>query len=231
MHYFYGDFEEGELVELTGDEARHARVLRLKPGERIGLQDGKGKIRIGETISADQKKVSFKIISSSQYPRSSPQIHLAVSLIKDRDRMEWLIEKITELGIPEFTPLLCDHTEKSGFNKERWEKIITAAFKQCGRAWRPVLNELTTFESLVKQDFNGHRCIALQNGRPFTGVQSEFRLPGILFCVGPEGDFSKQEIELAENRGFISVSLGTTRYRTETAGLIGAMWLGLLDLH
>ncbi len=231
VHYFYGHFEEGELIELTGEEARHASVLRLKPGELVGLQDGRGTIRIGETVLADQKKVLFKIISKQTYPPGTPRIHLAVSLIKDRDRMEWLIEKITELGVAEFTPLICNHTEKSTFNKERWEKIINAAFKQCGRAWRPVLHELTAFDTFIKQNLNGHLCIAIQSGRPFSEIQQGFKIPEILFCVGPEGDFTKQEVELAENRGFERISLGTTRYRTETAGLFGAMRLSLLDLH
>jgi len=231
VHYFYGHFEEGNLIELTGEEARHAGVLRLKPGELVGLQDGKGTIRIGETVLAEQKKVFFKIIDTQNYPPESPRIHLAVSLIKDRDRMEWLIEKITELGIVEFTPLLCKHTEKASFNKERWEKIITASFKQCGRAWRPVLHELTAFDTFINQHFNGHQCIAVQSGRPFSEVQRGFLKPEILFCVGPEGDFTKQEVELAENKGFERVSLGNTRYRTETAGLFGAMRLSLLDLH
>jgi len=230
VHYFYGNFDEREWVELTGDEARHALVLRLKIGEQVGLQNGVGRIRIGETVAADNKKIVFKILNTMDYPVASPQIHLAVSLIKDKDRMEWLIEKITEIGVSEFTPLLCEHTDKSTFNKDRWDRIISSAFKQCGRAWRPLLRELSSFDSFMRQSFDGHKYIAIQSGNPITGMRNSFSSSHVVICIGPEGDFSTQELSLANQQGFEAISFGPARFRTETAGLIAAIWMSLLDL-
>lgn len=229
VHFFYGHFEEGEYVELTGEEAKHARVLRLKPGELVGLQDGIGGIRVGETVSGKTPKVVFKILRSQTFPPPTPGVHLAVSLLKDRDRMEWLLEKLTELGIMEFTPLTCDHTEKPGFNKVRWENIINSAFKQCGRAWRPVLRDQTGFEQFVQKPFIGHKYIALQSGPSFTHRSVLFPGNQVLCCIGPEGDFSNKEKVMAGKYGFEPVSFGSTRYRTETAALIAGMWMSLFD--
>lgn len=229
MHFFYGNFEEGEIIGLTEEEARHAAVLRLKLGERVGLQDGLGRIRIGELIASDKRSPHFKILSSASFPKPDPYIHLAVSLIKDRERMEWLIEKITELGVSEITPLICDHSEKSVLKKERLDKIINAAFKQCGRAWRPVLNELTVFESFVQQQIDGSRWIGLQSGLPIQTKLKEQRFHKIQICIGPEGDFSSNELKLASENNYEPVSFGPYRLRSETAGMTAVIMSQLLD--
>lgn len=229
VHFFYGNFEEGERIELTGEEAKHARVLRLRPGERVGILDGMGRIRMGETILSEPQKTILNITGSQVFPRENPQIHLSVSLIKDRDRMEWLIEKMTELGVAEFTPLICNHTEKTSFNRDRWEKIITASFKQCGRPWRPVLNDSTPFDRFVRAGFEGWGIIGLQSGRPFSGLPESVQSRNIRIVIGPEGDFSENEIQLAKQYGFEAISFGNARYRTETAGLVATISVSLLD--
>lgn len=220
MHYFLGNSGPGTIADLSPEEARHAFVLRLKPGETVGLLDGKGTLCLGEVISISSKSARILIREVRNYPAPSPHIHLAIAPVKQTERMEWLIEKITEIGVAEISPLICDHSERFHLRNERLQKIVLAAVKQSGRPWQPLLHQPVRFVDFMSQDFQGELLIGNQQGRSLKGLFGEGRPDQITLCIGPEGDFSENELSQANKKGFIKISYGDVRLRTETAALV-----------
>ena len=223
MHLFYTPDIEGETYTLPEEESKHcAKVLRLGPGEIVHLVDGRGNWYRCEIVTPDAKHCTVRCLEKTErHGQRNFRLHIAIAPTKNIERMEWFLEKATEIGIDEITPLLCDHSERRTIKDERLEKIIVAAMKQSLKAYLPKLNPLTEFRSLVSRPSDELRCIAhCDEGEK--RLLKEIYKPGesVTILIGPEGDFSPAEIELAKRQGFIPVSLGSSRLRTETAGIV-----------
>ncbi|MGB4900916.1 MAG: RsmE family RNA methyltransferase [Saprospiraceae bacterium] len=229
MHYLFTDTDPSEVIEIYGDEARHAKVLRLKADESVGLLNGKGRILITKVLHLGKDQVTLGLVDTEQVPASISGIHIAIPPTKQMDRFEWLVEKATELGVQEITPLICDNSERVHFNPGRIQKIILSALKQCGRPWLPVLHELTTFRHLVQNQRTGTMLVAHVNGTQLNRNLVPATSP-ITICVGPEGDFSGAELTMIKELLHPMVSLGKYRLRTETAALYMAAQFMNMDI-
>lgn len=233
MHWFYSaNLQPGEFG-FDQEESKHiARVLRLKNGDRIVLTNGSGKIYTGIIASDDQKKCIVQILDD--YESVAPaqgNIHIAVAPTKNIARLEWFVEKATETGIHEITPIVCDHSERSGIKTDRLKKITVAAIKQSQQPWLPVLNSLTDFADVIQKPANGQRFIAyLDEQNPPNLLKHAYR-PGsnVTVLIGPEGDFSNSEIDAAIQAGYVPISLGKNRLRTETAALAACFTISLIN--
>lgn len=213
--------------ELPADEAQHAlRVLRLQGGDNIFLMDGEGTFYAAEVTLASGKHCAYHITQTM--PRQKAwhgRMHLAIAPTKMTDRIEWMLEKATEVGFDEATMLLCQFSERRTIRTDRLDKIVVSATKQSRKPWKPVLNDLTTFRTFVEQPRPGRKFIAhCYNEIERADLYDELRTMDIddevTVMVGPEGDFSIDEVRLAMAHGFESVTLGSSRLRTETAGLM-----------
>ena len=220
---------QNEIV-LDEDTSRHVvQVLRMKEEERLNLTDGKGNLITAEIIDDHKRHCTVKVIDSRFTSHTSRKIAIAISLLKNTNRFEWFLEKATEIGISEIIPLICERTEKQKFRYDRMKGICISAMLQSQQCRLPELHEpvkyieyiksMTDYSDLIK--FIAH-CEESAEKQNLSTFQS-FNHSTIL--IGPEGDFTKQEIELALQTNFIPVSLGETRLRTETAGVAAAVLL------
>lgn len=220
MHLFYTpDTTNNELPE---DEARHCmRVLRLTEGDKITLADGKGNFHKAVISVAGSKRCIYSIEETTlQPPLWKGELHIAVAPTKNMDRNEWFVEKATEAGINELTFLDCRFSERRTIKTERIEKIAVSAMKQSLKARLPKINEMTAFDKFIAQDFSGQKFIAhCYEGEKVTLKKAIQEGENVLVLIGPEGDFSPEEVDKALNEGFIPISLGESRLRTETAAL------------
>jgi len=222
LRFFYTPTPEAG--QLPQDEAQHAlRVLRLGMGDELHLMDGKGAFHRAVITEADNHHCRYRILESvPQQPEWTGKIHIAVAPTKNMDRMEWFVEKATEIGFDRFTLLDCRFSERRVVKNERLEKIIVSAMKQSHKAWLPQLDEMTSFHKFITQpDLPAQRFIAhcYEGEKPFLLDLLAPCTPALVL-IGPEGDFSIDEVREAEAAGFRSVSLGTSRLRTETAALV-----------
>ncbi len=232
MHLFYTPDISTPLYTLSEEESKHAiRVLRLQVADVVTLVDGKGGKYLAAIVDANPKKTSLTITQIEQeYGKRSHFLHLAVAPTKNIERFEWFLEKATELGIDEITPIICDRSERKEVKTERLTKIITAAVKQSIKAYHPQLNEAVSFKTFVQQGFEGERMIAhCMDGEKSLIAQTITPKTRYLIAIGPEGDFSPQERTLAEAAGFTPISLGEARLRTETAALAACFEINLLN--
>ena len=222
------DLSQKEIM-LDEDNSRHVvQVLRMKEGEKLNLTDGKGSLIEAEITDANKKHCSVKVTNSQLTTHNSPKITIAISLLKNTNRFEWFLEKVTEIGISEIIPLICDRTEKQKFRHERMKGICVSAMLQSQQTWLPVLHEPVRFEDLIIRQFdNCQRLIAhcLEEEKQNLNHRLISKSSNQLIAIGPEGDFSKDEIRLALENNFIPVSLGDTRLRTETAGIVASVLL------
>jgi 16S rRNA (uracil1498-N3)-methyltransferase len=205
-------------ITLSEDESKHAcRVLRLKIGDRIELLDGLGGIYQATIIDDHPKRCKLEILSFELSEQPDYQIHLAITPTKNLDRIEWLVEKVTEIGVTELTFIIGEHSERKEIKLDRIEKILIAAMKQSKRSYLPILNPVLT----VKEFLNNYQygamahCVAGEKKQLSQVIQSK----NYPILIGPEGDFSKNEIALASEKEFDFINLGMNRLRTETAGL------------
>ena len=211
--------------ELPEEEAAHAvRVLRMKEGDDVIITDGKGFFYEGEIGLASPKHCSVNIPRTFEGERLwKGEIHLAVAPTKNMDRIEWFAEKATEIGFDHLTFLNCKNSERKVIKTERIEKIVVAATKQSHKAWKPEVEEMTNFDKFIKQPFEGQKFIAHcwtdPAEMPFLADVVDTDSP-TLILIGPEGDFSQEEVKKAEEAGFQAISLGKSRLRTETAALV-----------
>ena len=234
--FFYDPQMSGELPQ---EEAHHAvKVLRLQIGDEMWLMDGCGTYYRATITAATGHRCLYRIEESlPQEPAWEGHIHLAMAPTKLNDRVEWFAEKATEIGFDELTFLDCQFSERHVIKFERIDKILVSAMKQSHKAWKPVLNEMTSFERVVKQERKGDKFIChcysqddIEEGgdKPFLmdvlqrGAESTV-------LIGPEGDFSVDEVKLALQYGYCSVSLGTSRLRTETAALVAVHMMQLIN--
>jgi len=215
-------------IVLDEDTSRHVvQVLRMKEGEKLNLTDGKGSLITAEVIDAHKKHCSVKIIDSRFTTHNLRKVTIAISLLKNTSRFEWFLEKATEIGVSEIIPLICERTEKQKFRFDRMKGICISAMLQSQQTWLPVLHETKQFNHLAIEQFDNHqKFIAHCEESGQKNNLSAFQpFSDSMILIGPEGDFSKEEIELALQKNFIPVSLGETRLRTETAGIVAAVLL------
>jgi 16S rRNA (uracil1498-N3)-methyltransferase len=223
MNLFYTPNIQDQFYQLDEIESKHCvRVLRLKEDDIIHLIDGKGNLYKAKIIEAHPKRCSVQCIETqTEFGKLNYYLHIALAPTKNIDRTEWFLEKCTEIGIHEFTPLLSTHSERKVVKHERLFKVITSAVKQSLKAYHPKLNELTKFSDLVSSSFDGEKYIAHCNEGPKTHLKKLYQAKqNALILIGPEGDFSPEEVELAKKHGFQEISLGESRLRTETAGVV-----------
>jgi len=215
-------------ILLDEDTSKHIiRVLRMKEGEKLNLTDGKGNLLTAEIFDDNKKHCLVKIIDSQLTTHDSRKITIAISLLKNSNRFEWFLEKATELGVNEIVPLICERTEKQKFKEERAQNILISAMLQSQQCWLPVLHQPIDYELLfrkqnvinISQKFIAH-CIE-EEKRDLSDLVND-SLPSQIILIGPEGDFTPGEIQLALQNHFIAVSLGETRLRAETAGVVAA---------
>ena len=232
MHLFYTPDIKGNQYTLDETESKHCvRVLRLNNGDKIQLVDGKGSFFEAVISHAHPKACQVEITDAKhEVGKRNFRLHIAIGPTKSIDRFEWFLEKSTEIGIDEITPLLCRYSERKNIKPVRLENIITSAMKQSLKAYRPVLNEMTSFKDFISQEFDGEKYIA--HLEPTERKLFSHIIPkgkNVLILIGPEGDFSPEEIQLAFDNGFQPVSLGESRLRTETAGVVACHTVNLIN--
>lgn len=224
--------EADSLQELPAEEAAHAvRVLRLEPGDNIFLTDGKGNFYEAEVTLAANHHCGYRILQ--RMPQPAPwwgHIHLAMAPTKMMERVEWMAEKVTEVGVDELSFFTTRFSERKNMRADRVEKIVVSAMKQSRKPWKPVVNELIPFEQFLKRPLQGRGYIAhCYEEIPRTELVDELKKPvpegkdGVTLLIGPEGDFSIDEVKAAISAGYVPVSLGQSRLRTETACLVAVM--------
>lgn len=231
MHLFYAPdiLTDSELPE---EEAGHClRVLRLREGDEIVLTDGKGSFYRAVISAASGKRCQVKVTQTiAQSPLWEGHLHLAMAPTKNMDRVEWLAEKATEIGLDELSFLNCHFSERKVIKTERVEKIVVSAMKQSLKARKPVVNGMVDFSRFMDREFSGQKfiCHCHEGEKPL--LKDVFqRGEEAVVLVGPEGDFSPEEVQMAEEHGFKSVSLGKSRLRTETAALVAVHLMNIVN--
>lgn len=232
MHLFYNPHIQGDIFELEEQESKHAiRVLRLVRGDRVILVDGRGGWYEAQIIDDHPKRCKLQIESHTpDYRPLSYSLHLAVAPTKNLDRFEWFLEKATEIGITEITPLICKRSERKNVKLERLEKILVSAMKQSLKAYKPILNRPVSMEDFLQMEHKG--TLGITHCYPLNRKSiSELELSGsYTLLVGPEGDFTEEEIASALKAGYAPFHLGESRLRTETAAIFITAALSLQHL-
>lgn len=225
MQLFYAPNIELEL-QLPEEEAQHCfKVLRKQIGNVINIIDGKGNFFTCEIIENHVKKNKLKIITViREFEKRQKQIHLAIAPTKNLDRIEWMVEKATEIGVDKITFLICKHSERKQIKLDRLEKKVISAIKQSVKAYIPILADITPLEDFFVNCIHKTKLIAHLR-EDCLPIQNFINDTDICILIGPEGDFSQEEINLALQNGFQSVNLGKSRLRTETAGLVSCALL------
>ena len=234
MQLFYAaDFTAPEYM-LSEEESRHAvKVLRLVEGDTLHITDGAGNLYRCEVASAHQKHCLVRVVEHfEEFEKMPYRLTMAVAPTKNIDRYEWFLEKATEIGVTEFVPIVSEHSERKVIKHEREEKVVTAAVKQSLKAYHPHFSDITPFEKLVCKNFAGRKFIAHCG----TAVKEKSYLASTLrkgedalILIGPEGDFSPEEVRLAVENGFEEITLGTQRFRTETAAVVAVNMVSIVN--
>ncbi|MFM2369238.1 MAG: hypothetical protein RL619_1538 [Bacteroidota bacterium] len=224
MQLFYNPNinETTENFSFDKEESKHIiKVLRKKDNDILYVTNGFGYLFKTEITLASDNKCTVKIISFEKSAPSKFHLHLAVAPTKMNDRFEWFLEKATEIGIHEITPIICDRSERKVVNNERFDKILLTAMKQSNVLFLPKLNKAISFKEFIKQKQEGLSFIAHCEETNKKTLKSALEInKNITILIGPEGDFSEKEIELALDNNYVPVSLGNTRLRTETAAIV-----------
>ena len=211
-------------IHLTEEIRKHAiTVLRMQVGERLMLTDGKGCSAEAVIVETDKKKLLVGLAEKIFHPAPQKKMILGISLLKNTARFEWMLEKVTEIGITEIIPLLAERTERQHFREERFQQILVSACLQSGQYHFPILHQPLKFPALFNIDLPLTKFIAhcMEGEKPqLTGQTVDS-----ILLIGPEGDFTAEELALAAQKQFAPVSLGESRLRTETAGIVGAVLL------
>lgn len=233
--YFYVP-NATEDNELPTDEAIHAiRVLRLKIGDDIFLIDGKGTFYEAVVTLANSKHCLYKITQTLvQNNTWKGHIHLAIAPTKDISRIEWLVEKATEIGFDEISFLSCQFSERKNLRIDRIERIVISAMKQSRKAWKPIVNNMLSFEDFMQKEVTGQKFIChcyneIEKTDFFSNINNSGLFEDITVLIGPEGDFSINEVHQALQQQYKSTTLGNSRLRTETAGLAAVLMANLAN--
>lgn len=229
---FDSDYNSEEVFTLNKEESSHlVRVLRMKEGGNVFLTNGKGFFFKSEILEANHSRCTLRILSKEKSEEERNfKIHLAIAPTKNIDRIEWLTEKATEIGVDEISFLLCEHSERKHINLERLEKIVISAMKQSLKSYKPLIHPLSSFKNFVEETSSEYKLLACCEGenrgfiKDICSPKSSYTL-----LIGPEGDFSKNEVNLALKNNFSLITLGSQRLRTETAGLYALSSLHFLN--
>lgn len=231
--YFYVP-DAASATELPADEASHAvRVLRMKPGDEMVLMDGVGTFFKAEVAVASPHHCVYRVVEEMpQLPQWHGRYHIAMAPTKLMDRTEWMLEKVTEIGVDEVSLLNCDNSERRVAKPARLEKILVSAMKQSRKAWKPVLNDMAAFRKFVSEPRGGMKFIAhCYEEIPRTYLYDELCgrdvSEAVTVLIGPEGDFTPDEVRMAVEAGYVPVHLGQSRLRTETAAMVAVMMMHL----
>lgn len=228
LPFFYTEQKPDQAASLflNEDTSKHiVQVLRMKPGEMLQLTDGLGMLFTCEITDDNRKKCGVKILEKLSSARPQKQICIGISLIKNNARFEWFLEKATEIGVATIIPLICERTEKQVFKYERMKSILVSAMLQSQQVWLPEMGEPQKFKAVISSQQQTLKYIAHcedELNRVQLATQPAITKGSKLILIGPEGDFTKDEIAAALSNNFIPVALGNTRLRTETAGVVAA---------
>jgi 16S rRNA (uracil1498-N3)-methyltransferase len=232
MNLFYSSVVNQGVNIFEGQEAWHCtRVLRLGEGGIIHLTDGFGNLYECVILKADPKNCIVKVLSSEkEYMKRENYLHIGIAPTKSMDRFEWFLEKATEIGIDEITPIFCAHSERIKLKTDRLQKILIAAMKQSLKAYLPKLNEPSDVKKLIYKQFPGQKFIGYCESNKEDELQKVYKKgENALILIGPEGDFSPEEVLLAKKEEFIPIRLGKSRLRTETAGIVACHTILLMN--
>lgn len=231
MPYFYETKIEFPLYHLSEETSRHCiQVLRMKPGERLQITDGNGNLFTATIMDDHKKKCQVKIDNAAHPQQQTIKISIAISLLKNPSRFEWFVEKSAEIGVTEIIPLVCEHTTKERLRYDRVNNILISAMLQSKQTWLTRLRPSVRFEQFVSEPYEGKKLIAHCADGTKQSIIGAGKTDQTLILIGPEGDFSKAEIETAIEKSYIPVSLGNTRLRSETAGVVAAALLRNAEL-
>ena len=235
MHRFYCP-DIADTLMLGEEDSKHCvKVLRMAEGDTIEVVDGNGTLYTCRITMAHPKRCAIEVLDKEkQAPHWGYRIVLAIAPTKNLDRIEWLVEKCVEMGIDRIIPLRCHNSERTVLKTERLRKIMVAAMKQSLKATLPQLDEMTSIEQVIAEPFDGTRCIAycdamLPREQRHTLASAYKPCNNVMVLIGPEGDFSPEEVEAARQAGFAAVTLGESRLRTETAGLMAVAAIHTLN--
>lgn len=215
-----------QMITLDEDTSRHiVQVLRMKVGEQLQLTDGLGHLLLAEITDDHKKHCTVSVLDVKFTPAAERKITIAISNIKNASRFEWFLEKASEVGITEIIPLVCERTEKERFRYDRMNAICISAMLQSQQVWLPRLKEPQPFNDVIGASTATAKYIAHCEDGPKNPLAHQAAQSSSVILIGPEGDFTPAEITLALEQGFVPVSLGDTRLRTETAGVVAAVLL------
>ena len=221
------------IIDLPAEEAKHAsKVLRLAIHSKVSITDGCGILLDAEVVAINKEQCVLKVTNmQKEYGKRDFRVHIAIAPTKNIKRFEWFLEKATEIGIDEITPIISYHSERREIKHDREDKVITAAMKQSLKAYHPVLNEAISFKQFMQRSTKEELFIAHLIDEKQLLLKNAYK-PTTSTCIliGPEGDFSKEEIDLALSNGYRAISLGNTRLRTETAALAACFTINLINL-
>jgi len=232
MQFFYTPDISDNTYTFSKEESRHCiKVLRKKVGDGIHLVDGKGNLYHTTLIDDDPKGCTVEVKQKEvDFNKRNYRIHMVVSPTKNNDRFEWFLEKVTELGVDEITPIICQNSERKVIKAERLNKILVAAMKQSLKAYLPQLNEAVSWKEFIEKKFNTERFIAHCGEGSKTPLKQWLKpQQDVMILIGPEGDFSDTEVIEAMSSGFVPVSLGKSRLRTETAAVAACHTINLTN--
>ena len=232
MHLFYTPDIITETYILSEEESKHCiKVLRLQSGNLLQLVDGRGGLYEALIEDPHPKRTRLKIMNvQREFGKRNHYLHIAIAPTKNIERTEWFLEKATEIGIDEITLLICDHSERKDVKTDRLNKVITSAVKQSLKAYHPKLNEPQRFKDFILNDPGGQRFIAHCLESEKTTLKDQIKLNSrYLVLIGPEGDFSPSELDFALEMNFLSIRLGDSRLRTETAALEACFEINFLN--
>jgi 16S rRNA (uracil1498-N3)-methyltransferase len=230
MNIFYLPDASLGSISLSEEESKHCvRVLRMIEGTKLLITNGRGQMMEAMLTQANPKRCQLEIFSVSEgEDQWQFHLHIAVAPTKNSDRIEWFLEKATEVGVDEISLFSSEHSERRSQRHDRLEKVMISAMKQSLKSRLPKLNEMTDYEQIVKSEFSGQKFIAwIDSSITETLINAYQKSSNAIVLIGPEGDFSPLEVELAIKNGFVPVSLGKARLRTETAALAACMTIQL----
>ena len=228
LPFFYeGNLADNSLFILSEETSRHIiQVLRMQKGQQLQITNGKGQVQIVEIVYENKKAAGVKVISSLSVPEPISTITIAISPTKNKSRFEWFLEKVTEIGVQLIVPMICERSEKEHIRFERMNNILISAMLQSKQSWLPELSKPVKFNELIQGSSQTFKyiahCVELEKQSLLNAARPD---GDRIVLIGPEGDFTKEEIAIAMENNFIPVSLGKTRLRTETAGIVSIVLL------
>lgn len=232
MNVFYLPDAQLGTISFPEEESKHiVKVLRMKEGDRFCVTNGNGSLFDAELVDAHPKRAMADLSNQRNgYDIRNYKLSIAIAPTKLNERTEWFLEKATEIGIDEVKLFASYHSERRVANVERFKKIVVSAMKQSVKSKMPLVEEMVSFDKLVKQDFNGQKFIAWIDDDVKDQLCDLYKKgENAIVLIGPEGDFSKEEVELAKENGYIPVSLGEARLRTETAAVVACHTIQLIN--